>query len=330
MKSKPVRIAFILPERVWAGSVYLTQELLLVAGTLLSASEDIAASMLFEIHLLAAGTARVKSFAGLPIKADLALADSGNYKVVIVPAQFAPTGEMKGHDSAYAGWLTVQHAQGALIVSLNGAVLLAKSGLLNDKQATGPISERAIFARHFPKVRFTPGKRIVVNDQIICCGGINPTVDVCAYIIERFFGQHAARKFVRHTTTDTLQGHEHLAVWSAQFKQHKDAQVLAAQHIVESSLAHMPDLTALAAAVHVSKRSLSRRFTDAVGTSLRSYVAECRLEMARLLLRTTDLPLTLLADECGFGSTSSLVHAFSARFGSSPLRYRQLQPGSSI
>jgi transcriptional regulator GlxA family with amidase domain len=325
MKSNPdaVHVAIILPDRVWAGSVFLTQELLLVAGTLLSSSEDIGASALFDIDLLGGARTPVHSFAGLPIQPNLTLAAAGDYQVVILPAQFAPSGEASDGERDFATWVAAQHGKGALIVSLNGAVLLAKSGLLDGKQATGPSSEQAIFARYFPRVRFTPSRRIVVNDQIICAGGINPTVDICAYVIERFFGQRAARKFVRHTTTEGMPSHEHLAVWSAQFKQHRDTQVLAAQHIIESSLEQMPALSALAAAVHLSERSLSRRFAVAVGLNLRGYVADCRLEMARLLLHSTDTPLVLVADECGFGSVSALVHAFGARFGVSPLRYRR-------
>jgi transcriptional regulator GlxA family with amidase domain len=323
LRSSKVRVAIILPERVWSGSVFLTQELLLVAGTLLSSSQDIAASALFDIKLVAATKAPVRSFAGLTIHPDLAAAEAGDCQVVIVPAQFAPVAQADGNDATYIAWLAEQHGKGALIVSLNGAVLLAKSGLLDGKQATGPSSELSIFAHHFPQVRFTPSKPIVVNDQIICASGIDPTVDICAYIVERFFGQRAARKFVRHTSTEALPGHEYLSVWSAQFKRHKDAQVLAAQQIVESNLGKIPSLAALATAVHLSERTLSRRFAEAVGKSLRSYVADCRLEMARLLLRTTETPMALIADECGFGSASALVHAFSARFGLSPLRYRK-------
>jgi AraC-like DNA-binding protein len=46
--------------------------------------------------------------------------------------------------------------------------------------------------------------------------------------------------------------------------------------------------------------------------------------MARLMLRDGNDPLTLIADECGFGSVSALSHAFAARNGLSPLRYRKL------
>jgi transcriptional regulator GlxA family with amidase domain len=93
--------------------------------------------------------------------------------------------------------------------------------------------------------------------------------------------------------------------------------------MIEGSLAQVSDLAALAKAAHVSERTLSRRFAAATGHSVRGYVAECRLELARLMLRGTTDPLTLIADECGFGSVSALVRAFGTRHGISPMRYRQ-------
>ena len=319
--SEAVRVAIVLPERVWAGSVFLTQELLLVAGTLRAHSEDVSASRLFDISLV--GNAPVRSLGGLLIRPEQSLDDAHGAQVVLVPAQFAPTAQGSASDRQLAAWIAAQHGQGALIVSLNGAALLARSGLLDGRQATGPVSDQALFARHFPQVRFTPSRRIVVSDQIICAGGINPTVDVCAHLVERFAGRHAARKFTRHTSTEALPAYEKLAVWSAQLKQHHDRPVLAAQQMIETSLAQLPTLPELARAVHLSERTLSRRFSLATGRNLREYAAECRLEMARLLLRDGSEALSLIADECGFASVSALAHAFAARHGVSPLRYRQ-------
>ncbi len=316
-----VQVAIVLPERVWAGSVLLTQELLLVAGTLRAHSADVEASRLFDISLV--GDALVRSLAGLTLAPDKTLDAAGQAQVVLVPAQFAPSSESTAAERRMAGWIAAQHAAGALIVSLNGPVLLAKSGLLDGRQATGPVSDQTLLAQHFPQVRYTPGRRIVVSDNIICAGGINPTVDVCAHLVERFHGRHAARKFLRHTSTEVLPSDERLGVWSAQFKQHHDAPVLAAQQMIEASLSQLPTLAALAAAVHLSERSLSRRFAAAVGHGLRGYAAECRLEMARLLLRDGSDPLALIADECGYGSVSALAHAFAARHGVSPLRFRK-------
>jgi len=322
------RLAIVLPERVWAGSVLLTQELLMVAGTLQARSEDPAASRLFEI--VRVGDAAVLSLSGVTIPADLSLEQAARkrFDAVLVPTQFAPKALASAGDLRLAAWVAKQHERGALIVSLNGAVLLARSGLLDGRQATGPISDQAMFASQFPLVRYTPSRRIVVSGQIICAGGINPTVDVCAHLVERFGSRAAARRFLRHTSTESLPSYEQLGVWSAQFKQHRDEAVLAAQGLIEASLAHPPAASTLAGAVHLGERTLTRRFALATGQTLRCYVAECRLELARILLLSSPGPLTLIADECGYASASALVRAFGARFGVSPARYRRAGRGS--
>ncbi|XHS77049.1 GlxA family transcriptional regulator [Burkholderiaceae bacterium UC74_6] len=295
----------------------------MVAGTLQARSEDVSASRLFEI--VRVGEAAVQSLSGVTIPADLSLEQAARkrFDLVLLPTQFAPRLQASAGDLRLAAWVAKQHERGALVVSLNGAVLLARSGLLDGRQATGPISDQALFAAQFPHVRYTPSRRIVVSGQIISAGGINPTVDVCAHLVERFGGRAAARRFLRHTSTESLPSYEHLGVWSAQFKQHRDEAVLAAQALIEASLAAPPTLATLARAVHLGERTLSRRFAAATGQTLRGYVAECRLELTRILLLAGNEPLTLIADECGYAGSSALVHAFSARFGISPARYRK-------
>ncbi|WP_336145524.1 hypothetical protein, partial [Klebsiella pneumoniae] len=79
----------LLPPRLFAGYVFLTQEMLLVAGTMQARSVDVMGSRLFVIDVLSADGAAVRSFGDMPVPATAALTDTA-YDVVIVPAQFAP------------------------------------------------------------------------------------------------------------------------------------------------------------------------------------------------------------------------------------------------
>jgi len=321
-RTTPVSVAIVLPQRLWAGSVYLARDLLQAAGTLGARSEDVRASTIFDVRLVGASRHAVDSFGGMPIRPETTVAAAASFDVAIVPAQFAPTAEITADDERFANWLAQQHEDGAIILSLGGAVLLAKSGLLDHREATGLVSERGLFNRHFPRVHYLPSRRILVSDDIVTVCGIGPTVDACAHLIERFYGAALARRFLRHTSTEVMPTQEHLALWSARFKRHRDAQVLAAQEIVERELHQVPPLAHIAARVGLSQRSLSRRLVGATGRNLRQYVAELRLERAGFLLRSTDTPLIHVAQGCGFSSASAMSRAFAARFGKSPGRYR--------
>lgn len=319
--SRRARIAILLPPRLFAGYVFLTQEMLLIAGTMRARSVDVMGSRLFDIDLLSVDGADVASFGERPVAATAAL-DYTAYDVVIVPAQFAPQVALDDDEMRLAAWLRARYDAGALVVGLNAAPLFAKAGLLDRRRATGLASERAWFARHFPDVQYTPDQPLVVDGRLITVSGINPAVDACAYVIDHCRGAGASRGMLRTALTQSLPSYEHMAVWTAQFKRHGDAAVLAIQEIVERELAAPPALAELAVRAAMSERTLTRRFAAATGSNLRRYVAALRLELAAFLLRTGTQPLDHIADECGFGSVSALSRAFATGHGASPLRYR--------
>jgi transcriptional regulator GlxA family with amidase domain len=318
-------VAILLLERHWAGSVLLARELLQIAGTLRSRGTDVAADALFDVVLVGRDRRPVASFGGWRLKPEATLAGLARADVVIVPAQFAPTADTSPDDERFCTWLRAQHAQGAVLVSLAGSLLLAKAGLLDRREATGLVSEREIFRSRFPQVRYLPARRVVAAADIITVCGMGPTPDACAHLIERFHGGALARRFLRHTSTEALPTTEQTALWSARFKRHRDAQVLAVQEIVERELHALPPLAHLAARVGLSDRSLSRRLLAATGLSLRQYVAELRIERSEFLLRTTDTALIHVAQDCGYGSASAFSRAFAARHGQAPAGYRKAQ-----
>ena len=182
-----------------------------------SRSADVAANALFDITLVGLNRSPVASFGGPALRPQATIADFGPADIVIVPAQFSPDAAATQDDQRFAAWLRAQHAQGALLVSLAGCLLLAKAGLLDRREATGLLSEAAIFRSRFPLVRYLPSRRVVASGDIVTANGIGPTPDACAHIIERFHGAALARRFLRHTSTEALPVNEQTALWSARY-----------------------------------------------------------------------------------------------------------------
>ncbi|AJX31672.1 GlxA family transcriptional regulator [Burkholderia oklahomensis] len=315
-------VAILLPPRLLGGYVFLTQEMLLLAGTMKARSLDVVNSRLFDIAILSHDGRPVQTIGAIDVPATAALRDADAHEVVIVPAQFMPDEQIDAIERVFIDWLRRRYAAGALVVGLNAAPLLAKAGLLDGRGATGLPSERTLFARHFPAVRYTPSKPLVVDGRLITVSGINPAVDACAYVIDYCFGAGVSQRLLKVALTQALPSYEHMAVWAAQYKRHGDGPVLAIQDIVERALAQPPTLAELAARAAMSERTLSRRFAAATGLTLRRYVAVLRVELAAFLLRTSRMTLDHIADECGFASASALSHAFLAGQGCSPIQYR--------
>lgn len=75
-----------------------------------------------------------------------------------------------------------------------------------------------------------------------------------------------------------------------------------------------------AVALHMSSRTLSRRFEAELGMSLRSWKRRLRLFRAIELLGG-NRSVTTTAMELGYGSASAFVYAFRTEFGCSPYAY---------
>ena len=94
------------------------------------------------------------------------------------------------------------------------------------------------------------------------------------------------------------------------------------QEYIAANLAEeiaLPDLAKIAC---MSTGHFLRAFRAALGTTPYHYVLEERLRKASTLLRTTTLPISRIATECGFKTPSHLSSKFRSRIGSSPSRYR--------
>ncbi|GBH27308.1 helix-turn-helix domain-containing protein [Burkholderia vietnamiensis] len=77
----------------------------------------------------------------------------------------------------------------------------------------------------------------------------------------------------------------------------------------------------------LSEYPLSRMFRLAFGRAPHAWVAEQRLARARLLLRTTALPLAQVAAECGYANAAHFSHRFRDAHGTTPNAYRRALRG---
>jgi AraC family transcriptional regulator, melibiose operon regulatory protein len=60
-----------------------------------------------------------------------------------------------------------------------------------------------------------------------------------------------------------------------------------------------------------------------MGMTIKQSILRHRLDTARSMLIASDLPVSTLAFDCGFGSISSFYDAFNARFHMSPIQFRK-------
>jgi AraC family transcriptional regulator len=91
---------------------------------------------------------------------------------------------------------------------------------------------------------------------------------------------------------------------------------------VEANLSHTVTLADLAAAAGGSRFHFVRAFKNIAGVTPCHYVLQRRVERAKIMLSTTELPLAAVAGACGFHHSTRFARSFARLVGKSPTRFR--------
>lgn len=94
--------------------------------------------------------------------------------------------------------------------------------------------------------------------------------------------------------------------------------------LVEAELDGELTVAKLAREAGLLPQTFARSFSRAHGTTVRQYVLQRRVEKAKHLLASTDVPIVDVALQTGFSSQSHLSTSFQKRLGVTPARYRAL------
>jgi AraC-like DNA-binding protein len=102
------------------------------------------------------------------------------------------------------------------------------------------------------------------------------------------------------------------------------------ERAIEYTLAYLAtpsNVRAVAAACHLSERTLARRFASETGMTYRQFVHRARMIRAMEQLADPQQTVLEVAYDVGFSSVSAFTHAFGAFAGETPSAYRRrLQP----
>lgn len=102
--------------------------------------------------------------------------------------------------------------------------------------------------------------------------------------------------------------------------------VSSARSLAQADLSGPVKTHDVAQAVHLSEQHFCRVFKTITGITFTEYVARCRVEKARQMLRTSSLRITEIAFDCGFQTIAHFNHTFKRYVGQSPREYRAAPP----
>jgi len=171
-------------------------------------------------------------------------------------------------------------------------------------------------------VRVNPNVLFVDDGRILTSAGAAAGIDLCLHVVRCDHGSAVANAAARGCVVPPWRDGG-----QAQFIEQPPPQFPAATTAPtrDWALERLRDplpLSDLAAHGGMSVRTFTRRFRAEVGVSPSRWITRQRIERARMLLETTDLPVDSIAFEAGFGSAASLRQHMNAEIGVSPTAYR--------
>ncbi|MGW2018408.1 GlxA family transcriptional regulator [Streptomyces sp. NPDC001927] len=213
---------------------------------------------------------------------------------------------------------------GTRLVSIcTGGYVLAAAGYLDGRPATTHWASAAHFQRLFPKVRVDADVLFVDDGDVLTSAGVAAGIDLCLHIVRRDHGSAVANEVARRTVVPP-----HRDGGQAQYIERPlpEAGASTTTSARAWALAHLHEpivLRDLAVRESMSVRTFTRRFREEVGISPGQWLTQQRVERARHLLESTDLPVDQVARDAGFGTPQSLRSHLQSAIGVTPTTYRR-------
>jgi transcriptional regulator GlxA family with amidase domain len=259
------------------------------------------------------------------VKPDCDFGDCPQPDVVCIPDFFVNPGEsVAGKYDPEARWLKQAHEAGAMLASAcSGAVLLGEAGFLTNCDATIHWGYVATLTNNYPGVRVRVDRSLVLSgERIVMAGGGSSWQDLALYLIARFVGLKEALEVAK---VYMLEWHDMGQLPFASlmsFRQTGDAVINRCQEWLAMNYRTNTPVAAMVSLSGIPERSFIRRFAKASGMTPLNYVHALRIEEAKQMLETTDLPVEAVANETGYEDASFFGRLFRRETGLTPARYR--------
>ncbi|MBK6614950.1 helix-turn-helix domain-containing protein [Ottowia sp.] len=265
---------------------------------------------------------------GVRITPHRGFGDCGNPAVVIVADLMVAPDEAGEGFEASIEWLLECHRSGAMLASAcSGAILLARTGLLDGREATSHWAYCDHLQRLHPRTRWHADRGLVATgpaNRILMAGSGVSWHMLALALVARHAGPEEAMRVARINLMD-LQAASPLAYASLTHGGHAaDPAIERAQRWASQNYACTDAPVAeMARTSGMTERTFKRRFAAATGMAPLEYIHHVRLEEAKHLLESGDTAVEAIAFDVGYSDNSFFTRLFKRKVGMTPARYRQ-------
>ncbi|WP_286786305.1 MULTISPECIES: GlxA family transcriptional regulator [Pseudomonas] len=276
----------------------------------------------YRISTIAFGDRAVRCSNGIVVQAEvLGEQATGGYDVLLVPGGPGAYGGVHGELCAWlAGAARASRRYGAICT---GAFILGEAGLLDDQRVTTHWHYLERLARRFPRARVETDKIFIADGGLLSSGGVTAGIDLALSILTDDHGKKLALDVAKVLLVVMKRqgGQAQFSPLLPEALPNSSPVALVQQYVIEHI--HEPfSVERMAGLANMGARNFARVFAREVNMTPMEFVLSARIDCARNLLETSDLPLKTVAFRSGFGSTRHMRCLFNERLGLTPVQYR--------
>ncbi|MHB8166206.1 MAG: GlxA family transcriptional regulator [Sulfuricella sp.] len=278
------------------------------------------------VDLLSSGGGCIQLATAVRVETQALPASLESYVGVILPGFFASNIESLA-EQLQSVWqpaiarLRALRSDMLVAASCYGTFVLAESGLLDSHKATTTWWLQAAFRQRYPKVGLDADQTLVDGGNVITAGAMTAHTNLSLHVLRRLYGAALARNVGAIMLVDGARASQR--PFMALQRTFADPLVQQAADWMTQHRAAAISTHDLAAELHISYRTLHRRFTGAAGMPPLAYLQALRVEHAKELLESTRLSLEQIVEEIGYSDVSAFRRLFARIAGLSPAQYRQ-------
>lgn len=141
---------------------------------------------------------------GLKIKPDYSFNDKIDFDILIIPGGYGAE-EIEINNLKVIKWIKNKFNNVDILASVcTGSFLLAKTGILDNKNATTHWMDIKKLQNDFPKIKVHKNIKYIEDGKIITAGGVSAGINMSLYIIEKLLNKDIARHTAKRMEYDIL------------------------------------------------------------------------------------------------------------------------------
>ena len=319
-----IEVTILFPDSTFSSTATGPMEVFRHAGMLWNNFAGVPPVSHFRVTTASIDGRAIRCDGPIKIQPEAAIGDIRKTDLIFIPSTGLNVEDVVERNLAVVPWLRRWHKRGAAISSVcSGVGLVAATGLLDGRRATTHWSLAKRFQEKYPAVRWQPELIVTEDGNFYCGGGVNSSLDLSVYLVERFCGHEVAMQSAKALLIEMPRA------WQAGFAilplkaEHSDDAIFNAQEWLHKNFHQTFPVEAPAEHVGMSLRNFVRRFKMATGDSPLLYLQKLRVAAAKRLLENDRRSIQEISDAVGYQDVAFFRKVFQRHTGVSPSAYRQ-------